>query len=869
MDFERDHLLLNGTWERLMDHPEAAMWQPEIAAAESWEAVELPGPLQPGSKRQENEKVHCTWGRRTFTLDARQAARLAVLKWGHVRFGATAWLNGTKLGSHAPVGPCTMPVPAGVTKEGENALVLKVNGWASLHKSSTGVPVIPVGADLHWGGRGTSVADDVWLEFYDRARLKRVLALADPAAATVTFRIWLDSAVEMPAEMDLHADVALEGRSVGRAATSVSATEEPFEVAVPVDEVRTWEPDDPQLYTAHLVLSADGNPCDEVRFTFGMRRIAVEGGHFRLNGRPLWFRGSNLVNEWNWGETFNSEVKRYLVDEARNMNLNSFRTHTMPPVTRWLDVCDKYGVMIMAEFSPTFNYRDYAFTPEEWDMWHRNVLTDAEEWITKIGNHPSVVMWVLTNEPRGDDEWEAGPYHDAVVAIDPSRPTMRTGETKFGTPEVVDVHTCGNYCFGPNNSMILTCRSLARSKDPKRALGNSEYMNYLGHREDIHRRRLGSADHPGVALDFAECAAEHTEAMRQLDFDLILPYMYAGWPRFRGNNWRPDFPTPMAAALHSSMAPVLASVELFDRNFRAGSEVEAPLHLINELHREVTARLDVYITPQNPLFVPDAAALEAAVWHEGRELSLKADSHVVEKVRWEVPTEENTYYLAVVLTRQGDRPVVSQRTIRALAAPGKREGAGRVLIAGDAPELERALVGLGVACAPFAADAAGNGGTLLVWGGRLPEDAELRRAAGELAEQGGRVVLFCMEKGGWDAKAEFDWPVPFTIEGTDGSMCVFPYPDAEHPLLRGIRPDWLRVWNGLPNVIADTSIGGQAAEQGQKLLWQEHPDRPVAVRLAMGKGGVLILTLRMDGRLGPGERYDPVAERMLLNLLAP
>jgi hypothetical protein len=859
MDFERDHLLLDGSWERLFGHPDAELWMPQEAAAAKWEPVELPGTLGPGRKRPENETVECVWLRRVFTLDARQAARQAVLKWGSVRFGATARLNGVELGSHATVGPATMLVPAGVTREGENVLVLKVNGWASLHKSSTGVPVIPVGADLHWGGRATTVNDSVYLEFYDRARIKWALAVPDLGAGAVTFRVWPESAVEMPDAMALSAAVRLDGAPVGSATAEVSGTG-PLDLTVPLGEARPWTPEDPAQYEARLTLAADGRPCDDVAFRFGMRSIAVQGGHYRLNGRPLYFRGSNLVTEWNWSIQKNPLVKGYVIDEARDMSLNSFRTHTLPPPTFWLDVCDENGMMIMAEFSTTFNYRDYAFTPEEWQEWHRNVLTDATGWITKMWNHPCVVMWVLTNEPKGDLEWEAGPYEDAVLSLDPTRPCMRTGETTLGTRSLVDVHLCGNYCYGPNNSLITTCRELARKKDPERALGNSEYMNYLDKRENIWRRRLGSEQPADAALDFAQCAAEHTEAMRQLDFDLILPYMYSPWTRTRGNNWRPDFPTPMAAALHSSMAPVLASVELFDRNFRAGTEVASPLHLINELHESVKVRVDYYLTRDDPLFVPDGDALAAAVWSADRDLVLPADSHVVEPLRWLVPAEEGSYYLAVVLTREGERAVVSQRTVRSVGEPAASEGMRRVLVAGDGAALGGPLSALGVRHSPFTQQAAGKGG-------RLPEDPALRRAAEAFAEQGGRVVLVCMAKGGYGNKEEFDWPAPFTVEGTDGSMCVFPYPDADHALLRDIPPDWLRGWNGVPNVIADTFISGNVVERGEGILWEERDERPVALSLPMGKGEVVILALRLDGRLGPGERYDPVAERMVLNLL--
>ena len=243
MDFERDHVLLNGSWERVIGQPDAEMWAP--AAAGNWEPISLPGVLDPGRKREQNEQVQCVWLRRTFALDARQAARQAVLKWGHVRFGAGAWLNGTPLGSHATVGPATMLVPAGTARAGENVLVLKVNGWAGLHKSAKGAPVIPVGADMHWGGRGTAVNDDVWLEFYDRAHLDRALAIPDPAAGTVTFRVAPDSAVDMPKAMDLAAEVRFDGRNVGGASARMAAGDGTIDLTVRLSEVKEWTPAEP------------------------------------------------------------------------------------------------------------------------------------------------------------------------------------------------------------------------------------------------------------------------------------------------------------------------------------------------------------------------------------------------------------------------------------------------------------------------------------------------------------------------------------------------------------------------------------------------------------------------------------------------
>jgi hypothetical protein len=876
LDIQRDHLALSGTWQRLEEHPDAEAWLPGPAAELGpWEAVDLPGPLLPGRPPQGNKERGCTWLRRTFALDGRQAARDAVLRWGGIRFGARAWMNGVEVGGTPVIAPAQLLVPPGTLREGENEVVLRVNGWGSLPKSANGTPFIPVGFDLHWGGQAMAAYDDVWLEFYDAAYMKWILALPDLGAGSVRVRVWLDAAGPLPEEVQLHAAVHPSGArdpAVTYTSVTVGPGPDPVEVSVRVADPRPWTPRDPFLYRAQVRVSAGGAECDAASFLFGMREVGVEDGHYRMNGEPLWFRGSNLVHEWTWwGSPFNREVKRYVVDEARNMNLNCFRTHTLPPNARWLDVCDEHGTMILAEFPTTFNYRDMGFTDEGWDRWHDNVLLDATAWMTKIWNHPSVVMWVLTNESNSDNAWEAGAFHERVASLDPTRPTLRTGETRVGTPSAVDLHHCGNYSYGPEKTVWRVCADLARNKDPRRALCHSEYMNYFDSRESRVRRRLGDPHHPDEALDFAECAAEDTEFMRRLDYDMLLPYMYAGWPRFRGNDWRPDYATPMAAALHSSMAPVLASLDLLYRNFVAGRHVTTSLHLINELHEPVDARLELCVTPANPLFVPDAEALAAAIWRDERDVALAADSHEMVEVSWPVPATPGTYYVAAVLRRPGDAPVVSQRTVRSLREPSLPEAAAGPVVAvvGVDDTLAAWLARHGVETVPATAEGIAGASVVLAWdpSGLASLGPEVEEALAQAVEGGSRLVIV-QPAGALSTKV-----VAFTLgDRGDGweprTTRVFPYPGADHPMLAGIDPDCLMRWNGSFGQIVDHNLGGAAVEEATKILWAEEQGRPVAVALRRGEGEIVILTLHLRHRVDPGgDDYDPCAEQILLNLL--
>jgi Glycosyl hydrolases family 2, TIM barrel domain/Glycosyl hydrolases family 2 len=632
---------------------------------------------------------------------------------------------------------------------------------------------------------------------------------------------------------------------------------------VPVRRPRQWSPRTPNLYRAEIEATAGGRRLDRARLHFGMRALGVERGHLALNKRPLWLRGSNLVHEWSGGGEFR-DVKRYIVDEAREMNLNSFRTHTLPPPTHWANVADAHGIMLLAEFPVTYNYRDFGFTPEQQERFRRNVLADATGWITKLWNHPSIVAWVLSNEPRGDTEWEIGPYQELVRALDPTRLIVRTGD-EAGTDDLVSIHPTLNYTNAHDGELALMARRAAAAKDPRRALGNTEYMNYLGSRAEIVTRRLGRPDHPEAALEFAEVAAEDTEVMRRLGFDVILPYMYADWTRFRGNSWRLGFATPMAAALHSAMAPVLASWELFDRNFVAARRVRTDLVLINETDTTVPVRVDVYVTPAHPLFVPDEAALARTVFRQRIRRTLPAQSRSSTAVEWSVPARPGTYYLAAVLRRPDQQPVVSQRVVRAVAPPElppSRRPTEVVLLGADRT-LERWFDRMGIGRRGLGGSDQRPASRIVVGGRLVAESSDDGVTQGLLDAVAGGARLLVLDPRRWS------WPrlADFTIGPGLPTSRVFAYGAAGQDLLSGIHPHFFTRWNGLPGTLTYGFVSSGAPDL-EPVMWGNNPKEPVLVRIPHGRGEIVVALLRIVSRLDPAsESYDPVAEWLLINLI--
>lgn len=870
---------LNGTWQFAVGEGDEHAETPEGQGRLTWQQVQLPGPFMPWSE----EAVASTafvWARRAFELTAEQANSLAVLRWNYISLGAAAFVNGQKVGQNDPTGPYQAIVPQGVLRAGENEIVLKVAGTRAVPKAKSGFCLIPAGFA---NTRGLpSVTDDVWIDFADRAYMKWVLALPHLAHSKVTIRV-TPTGLQPLDGLTVRARVRPwpEGGSVGEGQAAARLVPDPdplggehFYAEVPMAGVKPWTYEECNLYLADVFLLRGDSLLDEVTLRFGMREIGVGDRNYKLNGKNLWLRGSNLVFEWDWGDTITGHEIDYLVTEAREMSMNSFRTHTRPPPRLWADICDEHGTMILAEFPVLYNYQDYQFTPEELEIWHRNCMTDAAGWMSRLWNHPAVIMWVLSNESRRDNEWEEGAFQDFVNALDPTRPTLRTGTT--GTRDNYDVHTCGNITDTAEGNLFPGIPGWFETAGD-RTTTNTEYMNYFGHPET---QWAGVDDERADQIAVAQIGAEHTEAMRRARLDGIWPYMYAGWTRTRlaarvretGKGsavWKANYAAPASACWHSSLSPVLASLDLFDPSYRTGQEVTTDLYLINDSWHDANMHVDLLLTKDCPEFIPEAECLDRPVAKWSFGFALPADSVRHTPITWKLPDEEGSYWLTAKTTGIEGRPVLSQRFVRAVAptpVPDPARQRTFVLLGGD----DRATAwfaakGLLVSTSTEGLDPAKH--TVLVWDASRLTAGERQAASAlcDFAARGGHVIVLGTRK--WDWKSLCDVNVP---ESSTFSR-VFPHVGADHPMLAGIAPEWLQRWNGVPGTVAVAKIEGPPVEAGTPFLWAVEPKTTVVAEVPAAEGGGKLLFCQLDPRnhVSPGPTAsDPVAERILLNLLA-
>ena len=186
-----------------------------------------------------------------------------------------------------------------------------------------------------------------------------------------------------------------------------------------------WSDEHPRLYAA--VLSGPGG---DISFRAGFRRIEVRDGQIRLNGRTVAFRGVNR-HEWHpeTGRTLDEATMRADVLLMKQHNINAVRTSHYPPDSRFLDLCDEYGLLVIDECdleTHGFALAQWRGNPSDDLRWRPACLDRIQRTVERDKNHPSVIMWSLGNESGTGRNLEK--MAEWIRGRDPSRLIHYEGE---------------------------------------------------------------------------------------------------------------------------------------------------------------------------------------------------------------------------------------------------------------------------------------------------------------------------------------------------------------------------------------------------------------------------------------------------------
>jgi hypothetical protein len=410
----RAEISLDGIWSARLDH-EAAFGR----------RLRVPLPWQVADPEL-REYAGVVWYEREIAVPAEWSDNAVFARFGAVDYRATVFADGREVGGHeGGYTPFEVEIPAETRR-----LTLRVEDPADVSE-------IPHGKQ---GGRWYTPVSGPWqsvsLLARPRERVERVKVFPDVAAGA--FRVQVRCLVAGGAARRLGVVARdADGATVAQATALVSAESPGAAVQLRLPAPRLWSPDDPYLY--ELVVSLDSG--DEVSERVGLRSFETRGNRLWLNGQPFHMRGA--LDQAYWPETLytlpsDEEIERE-IRLAKEMGLNLLRKHIKPEDPRYLDACDRLGMLIWAEPANPTRFSEAS---------RQAVRRDLFEMVERDFNRPSVVLWSLYNEDwgvpdlfhdRATQEWIAGLYRELKV-VDPTRPVCDNSGWAHVLTDVNDYH---------------------------------------------------------------------------------------------------------------------------------------------------------------------------------------------------------------------------------------------------------------------------------------------------------------------------------------------------------------------------------------------------------------------------------------------
>ncbi len=178
-----------------------------------------------------------------------------------------------------------------------------------------------------------------------------------------------------------------------------------------------WSAEDPYLYT--LVVKKGG---DIRTRKVGFKEQKIVGNTFFVNGRPVKLKGVNRHEcDPENGRTVSLDCMMKDIELFKKYNIDTVRTCHYPDHYLWYDLCDRYGIYVIAETNVEGHEPGYGDKGlGRFKEWERTIVERNERQAVFYRNNPCVTIWSMGNETGHGDCFRHAIA--AVKNIDPSRP---------------------------------------------------------------------------------------------------------------------------------------------------------------------------------------------------------------------------------------------------------------------------------------------------------------------------------------------------------------------------------------------------------------------------------------------------------------
>jgi len=366
--------------------------------------------------------------RRDFTVPAEWKGRRIFITFDGVDAGFFIWVNGKKVGYSVNSRNAAEFDLTKYVKPGKNTLAVEV------YRFTTGSYLED--QDM-WRLSGIFRNVTLWSspqehirDYFVKTNLDKQYKNAD---VLVSAKVKNYGTVAVKARLlDValyNGSVPVPGATVKKAIPALKPGEEvTVEASFHVNNPQKWTAETPKLYTTVVKIDDGANTVETLSSRTGFRNIEIKGRLFLVNGVPIKLKGVNRHENWpNDGHAVTEEQMIRDLILIKQANCNHVRTCHYSDDPRWYELCDLYGIYLVAEANLESHGAWDEFNEEpriKAALIDRNVAN-----VENFKNHPSVIIWSLGNEcGSGGSNFRA--ILKTIKGIDNTRPTHYQG---FGT----------------------------------------------------------------------------------------------------------------------------------------------------------------------------------------------------------------------------------------------------------------------------------------------------------------------------------------------------------------------------------------------------------------------------------------------------
>lgn len=325
-----------------------------------------------------------------------------------VESGFALWLNGHYVGySEDSFTPSDFDLTPYV-KEGENKLAVQVFKWTSSSWCED--------QDFY---RFSGIFRSVYLYTMPKVHVYdlKVQPIVDEAVLNADLLVTMQMRGEGKARLTLTGSrnysvlEEKEEQIIFSEELPVSEGEVHFEKEVKKPDL--WSAEIPNLYTLTIeCFDQNGERSELVSQRIGFRRFEMKDGIMTLNGKRIVFKGVNRheFSSKTGRAVTREEVLKDIVTMKQN-NINAIRTCHYPDASIIYDLCDEYGLYMIAENNleshGSWDAAMHGSVPKDTIVpgdnmdWEPMMLDRVNSCYQRDKNHPAVLIWSVGNESYG------------------------------------------------------------------------------------------------------------------------------------------------------------------------------------------------------------------------------------------------------------------------------------------------------------------------------------------------------------------------------------------------------------------------------------------------------------------------------------